>query len=661
MLFGLIKATNNVILIIFVKQNLGMQFKNPEILWGLLLLTIPILVHLFQLRRFKKTPFTNVKMLQKVVSESRKSKSIKKWLLLVTRLLLFTALVIAFAQPFFSKKTALLEKETVIYIDNSFSMQAKKGNVSLLESAIQELLKEAPLDQKVNLFTNNRSFRNTTLKEIQSDLLTLPYATNQLSLNEVALKANTLFSKKKGSQKNLVLISDFQTKKKTSSIDSSLNIEKHYIKINPTTKNNISIDSLYISKKSGDNLELKAILSTTGIIENTPISIYDSDKLIAKTSAIFDNQKSTNVVFSIPNNKEILGKISLFDKGLEYDNQFYFSINKKEKINVLAIGRKTNYLNRIFTNDEFNFINETLSKVNYSLISSQNLIILNELETITVSLQQALTSFSKNGGNIIVIPNNNLQKSNYNSFLANYGITLSYKINSEQEITSINFDHPIYNNVFDKKITNFQYPKTAQFFVLKTKLPNILSYANNNSFLMGNKGFYMFSSPLSDDYSNFKNSPLIVPTFYKMGIESLQQEKIYSFLGISEVIDVAIKLPKDEVLKVANKNSEFIPQQQPFSNKVTLTFNEQPNEAGIYKIKNDNTTLKYISFNYSRTESNLSYTPLEELNATSKNNSITNLFEALEKDNSVNELWKWFVILALLFALIEIGIQKYLK
>jgi hypothetical protein len=637
-----------------------MQFKNPEILWGLLLLIIPILVHLFQLRRFKKTPFTNVKMLQKVVSESRKSRSLKKWLLLCTRLLLFTALVVAFAQPFFSKKTALLEKETVIYIDNSFSMQVKKGNVSLLESAIQELLKEAPLDQKVNLFTNNRSFRNITLKEIQSDLLTLPYATNQLNLNEVALKANTLFSKKEDTQKNLVLISDFQTKKRAS-VDSILNIQKHYIKISPSEKNNISIDSLFISKNTGDNLELKVLLSVTGTAEDTPIAVYNNDKLIAKTSAIFDNQKSTYVVFSIPNNKEILGKITLFDKGLEYDNQLYFSINKKEKINVLAIGNDTNYLNRIFTDDEFNFKNTPLKSINYSTIPLQNLIILDELETIPSTLQQAITSFSKNGGNIVIIPNNNLQKLNYNSFLSNYGITLSDKVSSEQEITSINFDHPLYNNVFEKKITNFQYPKTTQFFDFKTKLPNILSYANNNSFLTGKKGFYIFSSPLSGNYSNFKSSPLIVPTFYKMGAESLQQENIYSVLGTKEVIDIAIKLPKDEVLKIANKNSEFIPQQQPFSNKVTLTFDDQPTEDGIYSVSDKTKTLKYISFNYPRTESNLFYIPLEELNATSKNNSITNLFEALEKDNNVNELWKWFVILALLFALIEIGIQKYLK
>jgi hypothetical protein len=81
-----------------------MQFKNPEILYFLFLLIIPILVHLFQLRRFKKQEFTNVKLLKELEVQTRKSATIKKWLLLVTRLLLLTALIFAFAQPFFKAK-----------------------------------------------------------------------------------------------------------------------------------------------------------------------------------------------------------------------------------------------------------------------------------------------------------------------------------------------------------------------------------------------------------------------------------------------------------------------------------------------------------------------------------------------------------------------------
>src|SRR5690606_23876251 len=137
---------------IFVQSKLGMQFKHPEILWALFLLVIPVIIHLFQLRRFTKTPFTNVAMLQKVVSESRKSNSLKKWLLLFTRLLLLAAIIIAFAQPFTALVTALKEKETVVYLDDSFSMQAKDNGLTLLEKAVQDLIKNLDAETHFSLF-----------------------------------------------------------------------------------------------------------------------------------------------------------------------------------------------------------------------------------------------------------------------------------------------------------------------------------------------------------------------------------------------------------------------------------------------------------------------------------------------------------------------------
>ena len=111
-----------------------MQFKHPEILYFLFLLVIPILVHLFQLRRFKKEYFTNVKLLKELQIQTRKSSKIKKWLLLATRLLLLACLIIAFAQPFFdAKDTTNKGNELIILLDNSFSMQAKGAKGELLK------------------------------------------------------------------------------------------------------------------------------------------------------------------------------------------------------------------------------------------------------------------------------------------------------------------------------------------------------------------------------------------------------------------------------------------------------------------------------------------------------------------------------------------------
>ncbi len=638
-----------------------MQFKHPEILWALLLLLIPIIVHLFQLRRFKKTPFTNVKMLQKVVAESQKSKSIKKWLLLFTRLLLFTSLILAFAQPFFANKIALQEKETVIYLDNSFSMQAKNGNTSLLENAVQELLKNVPKDQKISLFTNDKTFTNTSFKTIQNEVLTIPFSSQQLPLNKIELKAATLFSKNENTIKNLVLISDFQNVYKKDTLLGNSNIQIHLLQQEANEVSNIAIDSIYLSQENEQNMELNAVLSSNDNIENTAISVFNKDQLIAKTSAVFDKNKKSIVAFSLPTNETILGKISLTDNGLEYDNQFYFSLNKKDKIKVLLISNEdANFLKRIFTEDEFDFTNTTLNNLNYSMIENQNLIILNDLETIPESLQQVLLSFSKNNGTITIIPSQNSNIASYNSFLGNFNTLLTQRDNYTQEITAINFNHPLFTNVFENKVSNFQYPKTTHFWQLKTKASNILSYADGKPFLAGEEGFYLFTASLNGD-NTFKNSPLIVPTFYKMGLESLRQEQLYNTIGTKNNLDISVQLSKDAILKIAKKDFEFIPQQQPYANKVVLSFMENPKEDGNYQVKNKENILKHISFNYPRTESKLEFTGIDNFKASSKQASISNLFETLQKDDLIRELWKWFVILALVFALIEIGIQKYFK
>lgn len=640
-----------------------MLFKHPELLWALFLLLIPIFIHLFQLRRFKKTPFTNVKLLQKVVSESRRSNSLKKWLLLFTRMLLLAALILAFAQPFFANKTALKERETVIYLDDSFSMQAKTDNGTLLADAVQNLLKVIPEDHTFNLFTNTKVFKDVTLKNIQNDLLMLDYTSEQMRLNDIYLKAKTLFSENQATVKNSILISDFQQRMADNTIDSVTSIQNHLVQLSVNELKNVSIDSLYIGTVNSENIDLTAILSTNGEIENIPVSVFNGEKLIAKTSASFSNTKKAEVTFTIRANETIKGRIEISDSGLSYDNQLYFNIDTKEKIKVLAIGNENStYLKRIFTNDEFQFSSFDLKNLNYGDLDNQNFIILNELKSIPNALVTAVRSFTNNGGNLTIVPATNIDLNSYNVLASNYfSTTYTQKQNIKSNITGISFSHPLYKNVFEKNVTNFQYPSVNQYFRVKTNAPNILSLQDNTPFLLGNDKIFLFTASLSNENSNYKNSPLIVPTFYNMGINSLKLPQLYTVIRNSSTIDIPLKLSKDNILKLAKGDYEFIPQQRSFANKIALTFAENPRTDGIYSILNQNKPLKNISFNYERKESDLNYLDFSNLNANTKKESISAVFQEMEKDNAVNELWKWFVILALLFMLIEVLIQKYLS
>lgn len=640
-----------------------MQFKHPELLWALFLLLIPIFIHLFQLRRFKKTPFTNVKFLQKVVSESRKSNSLKKWLLLFTRMLMLAALILAFAQPFFAKKSALKEKETIIYLDDSFSMQAKTNGGTLLSDAVQELLKNIPEENAFTLFTNDKVFRDVTLKSVRNDLLVLPHTPKQLQLDEIYLKANTLFKTDENTIKNLAVISDFQQRMANAVNDSLGTIQKNLIQVARRDLENVSIDSVYLADYQSENIELTALFSSNYTLESIPVSLFNGDKLIAKSSAAFGKNNKGSATFSLPKNEVVAGRIQISDAALDYDNELYFNIDAKEKVKVLAIGKApSDYLNRIYTDDEFEFTSVDLKNLNYGTLDEQNLIVLNELETIPNALTTSLIAFLRKNGHVLVVPSNTIDIDAYNGLLSNSSSTrFTEHVVMERNITDISFAHPIYQNVFEKNVTNFQYPKVSAYYRVKTTAASLLSLQDKDAFLFGTDRFFVFTASLSLENSNFKRSPLIVPTFYNIGANSLKIPQLYYVLANEATVEIPLKLGKDTILKVKKGDYEFIPQQESFANKVSLSFVQNPSEQGIYSIRNAETPIRNVSFNHDRKESQLVYSDLNTLKAAYKNESIATFFDRMQKDGSIDVLWKWFVILALLFMGIEVLIQKYLK
>ncbi len=640
-----------------------MQFKYPELLWALLLLVIPIVIHLFQLRKFKKTPFTNVKLLKKVVSESRKSSSIKKWLILFTRLGLIAALVLAFAQPFEAAPSALQEKEHVFYLDNSFSMQAKVQGGTLLQSMVQDFIKNVPKEERFTLFTNDKMYADVTLQDVQNELLQLSTSTNQLTIKEILLAAETYFKNEPGISKNTILISDFQHSMGPLPVDSLSKTSIHYIKPNLVSASNIAIDSLYLSTMENDLVELTAELSSNHDVETTAVSLYNGDKLIAKTAAKFNKNKKASVRFSLAANSSIIGKVVFTDNGLSYDNQFYFNIDTPEKLKVLSVGTgDADYLSKIFTNPEFSFTKTSLSQFNYGTIENYDLIILNELQSIPTGLSTAIKSYTDNGGNFILIPASEIDVATYNQLAKDYSNTrYDSKIGQEITISNIVFDHPLYKNVFVKRVTNFQYPKVNNYYSIRTKSPTVLGLQNGVPFLTGIENAYFFTASLSTNNSNFKNSPLIVPTFYNMGINSLKLPQLYSVLGEETTIEIPISLSKDNILTLVKGTETFIPQQRLLPKKVALSFGENPTSDGTFSIEHNGVPIRNISFNYKRAESELSYLSLDGIAEDHKYQNVPSFFETSKKKSSINEFWKWFAILALLFVFLETIFQKLLK
>ncbi|MEZ4874923.1 MAG: BatA domain-containing protein [Flavobacteriaceae bacterium] len=641
-----------------------MQFKYPEILYALFLLLIPIFVHLFQLRRFQKVDFTNVAFLKKATIQTRKSSQLKKWLTLLARLLALAAIIFAFAQPFSASKKALnTEKETVIYIDNSFSMEAKGPNGPMLKRALQELYEILDGEEKISWFTNDEAKRNISQSDFKSEVLSIGYSQNQWDLPDVLLKAKQLFSNSPTALKRLVIISDFQRKGAFPAVDSSFVVET--IQTKPVIQSNISIDTAYLVSKNTEKLQLAVIVSGMGEVpENSTISLLKDGRLMAKTGVDFSERQKNTLTFDIEYTTGFQGEISINDPSLGYDNSLFFSINAEEKIKVLAINQSNaDFLRKLFDSESYEYLEEEFNQLNYSDIPRQNLIVLNELKTLPVSLVNSLKTFHDNGGTLSIIPAKELDISSYNLLLNALGIaTFQPDVhNQEKKMTKINFSHPLFQGVFEKEVSNFQYPTVQSYLEMNTLASNVLAFEDNKPFLVQSGKTYLATAAFDSGNSNFKTSPLIVPTFINMAQQSLPTPKLYIENGEKNTYAVPIQLIQDEILTLKDSISSFIPLQQTKANSVEITTIEDPNKAGNYSIYKGDQLLQRISYNYPRTESQLVYASVDDWKGVQNFTSVQELFQSIAEENNRTTFWKWFVIFAVLFLIAEMSILKFFK
>lgn len=636
-----------------------MQFNHPEVLYALFLLIIPIIVHLFQLRKFQKETFTNVKFLKKLTQQTRKSSELKKWLVLATRLLLLTCIILAFAQPYIpdeNKETGKIE--TVIYLDNSYSMQAEGRSGRLLERSIQELLENLPDDHQFTLLTNTEEYPAITKQDLQN----IDYSSVQPDLPAILLKSESKFSRDPEAQKKLLLISDFQKGYKIPRDLKIINTEIFALPMNPERLENIRIDTAYIINQAAGDKKLAIKVTASVNTANTSVSLFNNNDLIGKTGVDFSENLTQEVVFPLDMQESVAGVITIEDNGLAFDNELFYSIHKAEPINVTVINSaEDDFLKRIYTAPEFNYNSFPATGVDYNALSSSDVIILNETEEISNSLLTTLQQKNSDNAIFIIIPPNDEPGPNFELLTRELGINLGSQQIQEKRITSISFEHPLFNGVFENEISNFDYPKVQSSYNLNGPGSSVLRFQDRQVFLQENGGNFFFSAPLNSQNSNFTRSPLVVPTFYNIGISALKPSQLYYSLGKTNTIDVPVSTGNDEILQITSENSGFIPQQQRFSNKVVLTTDELPSTAGNFEVTRNEQIIMPVSYNLDRKESVLEYQDMEQLSNVQVVENIPDFIYTEGYIYEANLLWKWFVTFALLFLFIETLLLKYFK
>ncbi len=668
-----------------------MEFLYPSFLWALAAIAIPIIIHLFHFRRFKKVYFTNVRFLKEVKEETANRNRLKNLLVLLSRILAITALVFAFAQPFIPQDVAVKQGEKIvsIFIDNSFSMSSRSQELPLLEKAKQrakEIVEAYQVEDRFQILTNDFEGRHQRLVSKEDalsliDEVTITPAVKALS--KVNARQKQLLNNSTVENKTIYLISDFQKNITDIKAEIDTTFEVNLIPLQSVQKTNISIDSAWFEApvqmmNQANPLVIKVRNHSDEKAENIRLTLNHQGQIkpIGSLTIPPRSYAIDTVNVSVIKAGWHEAELEITDFPVQFDDKYFFTFNVPEQVNILVINESSSnrYLDAVFSSSSTFKITNLLSKnLDYSKFSSYQLIVTNDLRSISSGLGFELAQYVKNGGNLLVFPNKNAALDSYNNFLNGFPANnLGSFEQIPREVGQINIEEFIFKNVYENTRSNLKLPKTKGNFKISNfgsrGEETLLRYRDGGTFVgkyrIEQGHLFLSSAPLNDEFNDLsRNAEIFVPMIYKMSISTGKDRKIAFTIGKDEVIETDNKVSGAEtVYKLKGRAEEFIPEQKTYGAKAILSTNNQVKEAGYYNLfLDEEQVLEKYAFNFDRKESDLRYLSEDELKTkVGQNINVISANAETDFTTLIGErsqgviLWKWCLIAALGFLLLEI-------
>lgn len=665
-----------------------MKYLYPQFLYALATLAIPIIIHLFNFRKFKTVYFSNVRFLKQVKQQTKAHSQLKHLLILLSRMLALTALVLAFSQPYLPEdNTRLAQSHAVsVFVDNSFSMDAENESGRLLEIAKEQTLtvvESYPNTADFQLITQDLSGAQQRLLNkdafLQS-LNTVESTANSRTLKQLIKRQQQALQASTCEQKSLFLISDFQkelNELEKWNVDSKLVIK--LLPITPHAISNLYIDSCWLNTPNlqlQQNTTLYVRLINEGKTSRKGVSVqlHINGQQKAVSSTDIDSESIIELNFTNDEYGWKNATVSIQDYPITFDDSFYLSFNVKKVLPTFSIyeNEAQPSLEKLFGSDPyFSFQKQSIKQLQHSDLLQQQLVILDGVKNLSSGLTQTLNSFVKSGGSLAIFPSKEINLESYQNLLQSLETDILKELKEETiKLNKIHHKHPLFEGVFETIDEQLDFPNISSFFELtqysQTNALPILTLENGqaliNEYKYGKGIVYLSAIGLDQEFSNLSQHALAVPLLYRMALQSGNQAQLYHIVGTEHIPFQTTNGQTPYHIK--NSTIDFIPNAQ--NNKLWIY--DQLLEAGHYELTQGETNAAWLAFNYSRKESRtqtLSIKELEDFAEKHENTEVIKeegkaLSHVLSTLHKGTPLWKLCLIFALGFLALEILIIKRL-
>ena len=688
-----------------------MDFLYPNMLYALIALIIPIVVHLFNFRRHKLVYFSNTSILKTIEQENSKTKKLKYIITLIMRMLFIASIVVAFAFPYKKDNNTInnnVDNLIAIYIDNSMSMQSHSSEKTLFEdsrTSAMKLVENLNQAQKYVLLSNDRNSENEypmNKDEMLQRLNEMKTEAPSTSIDDIYNGLAFIKKKNDFNSATLFVYSDFQNNTMTSGdlkVDTTIQIVVFPLKSD--FQNNIYIDSVWLQspvlqKNMTNELNARIVNETANDIKGLPVNFSIDENVVAYTTCDIkaDSYADVNMQFAVENEGDSKAKVAINDSPITFDDEYNLVLKVRPEINVVEIqstvetnGRTSNNsLSLLFDGDALiNYQSMSKYNIDQSIINNAQMIVVDNTE-LNETMQKSLIEFAERGGTLLMIESQvqEVVELQSNSYIYNHlGIKPIDFDDNETKLEYIAKRNSFFDDIFVELPDNADLPKVKKHvrFKIGKNVQNIISLQNGDPLLMmsnvGKGKVFVMSTSFDEEYSDLANHALFVPLMYKMALIGGNISELSYTLGIDKTLninDVSLNVDDRISLKSDNAVYEIFPMIENRNGTNYISFFEDLPSSGFYDIYKNEEYIKTVAWNDNRSESEMSFYDKEELSELLKDNNLNVLMmispvEAHGRvsddvvENIVNQssLWKIFVIIALIALLIEILILRFWK
>lgn len=647
-----------------------MSFLHPSVLWGLLALLIPIIVHLFNFRRHKLVYFSNTSVLKTIQQESARTKKLKELVLLMLRCLFVAALVLAFAFPYQPDKVAKVDTEegvVGVYIDNSMSMKALSDKTTLLEDAreqARDMVNSFPPSTRYLLLTNSFEVENEypmSQQEMLDQLDRMRPDGPPVKLNEVIDRFAMLRKAHGFAKSTLMVYSDFQENMFDLSgtiPDTALLVVA--VPLRTSNRANLSVDSVWLASpvmqvEMANVLHVKVNNHGDRAVKGLPVNLVMDGKVVASTTVDVEGEGSSEVSVQIvpEHSGAIPCAVTLMDYPVTFDDSYRFVVEVRPEINVVELNdtKEQSPVALVFANDpQFRFVSMPCNGCDFNALSKADLMVVSHSSELNPTVRQAMLDAAAEGAGVV--------------FFHDEG---PYVDTNAIAVSDLAVQHEFFSDIIVDLPQHADLPQVRRHvrITLSPHTVTLLHLANGDPLLaiqtLGKGRVYDFASTLNPEWSNLADNPIFVPLLLKMALTGGGIGRLSYIIGEDKSIAFN-RLPISglEALSLVNEDGSFrmSPAYELRNNRVTVFFQNEIPEAGFYELSVADSVWQLMAWNDSRLESEMRYVSGGEIERQIKAVGIEVSSTAATQKST---LWRWLVLLALIAVLGEISVLRFWK